>query len=104
LNGFEKHFRIKLMAQSEQVNVFVARLLAAILSVVSALFAYKTLTEYYMDAIAAQAFTILTILVLGSIRARVGAKGAYAHPLGVITILLLLPAQFATLLLAFILG
>jgi hypothetical protein len=91
------------MAQSEQVNVFVSRLLAAILSVVSALFAYETLKDYYMNVVAAQAFTMLSILVLGSIRARVGAKGAYAHPLTVITISLLLPAQFATLLVAFML-
>lgn len=89
------------MAQSEQLNVFISRLLAAILGVVSALFAYNSLTEHLMSAIGAQAFAVLAILVLGSIRGRVGAKSAYAHPLGVITIVLLLPAQFATLLLAF---
>jgi len=89
------------MAQPEQINIFVSRLLATVFGVASALFAYNSLTEQLLGVIGAQALAMAAVLVLGSLRARVGAKSAYAHPLGVLTIILLLPAQFATLLLAF---
>ncbi len=47
--------------------------------------------------VAAQAFTVMCILVLAILRARLGWRQTYSHPAAVFTLLLLLPAQVLTL-------
>jgi hypothetical protein len=48
--------------------------------------------------IAAQVCTILSIAVLAGVRARVGWRSTYAHPMAKVALALLVPAQLMTAL------
>ena len=86
------------MARSAQSDLFVARLLALAFGALSALASWASLRGVPLMLIAAQACTILSIAVLAGVRARVGWRSTYAHPMAKVTLALLVPAQLMTAL------
>ena len=84
------------MARSAQSDLFVARLLALGFAALSALASWSSLRGMPLMLIAAQGCTILAIAVLAGVRARVGWRSTYAHPMAKVTLALLIPAQLVT--------
>ncbi|MGC3957598.1 MAG: hypothetical protein QM813_06445 [Verrucomicrobiota bacterium] len=84
---------------SEQSDIFISRLLALFFSVISAV------SLLYVGAlaglIASEATACLSLLVLGSIKMRVGVRKTYSHPLGTACLLCLMPALGVILLMVF---
>lgn len=86
------------MARLAQSDLFVARLLALAFAALSALASWSSLRGVPLMLIAAQTCTILSIAVLAGVRARVGWRSTYAHPMAKVTLALLVPAQLMTAL------
>jgi hypothetical protein len=84
------------MARSAQSDLFVARLLALAFAALSALASWSSLRAVPLMLIAAQGCTILSIAVLAGVRARVGWRNTYSHPMAKVTLALLIPAQMVT--------
>ncbi len=90
------------MNPREQTDLLVARLLALGFAIFSTLASWLTLRHGWQlpMLLVAQGFTVVSILVLASVRARVGRVGAYSHPLGKTALVLLIPAQLVMVLVA----
>jgi hypothetical protein len=86
------------MARSAQSDLFVARLLALGFAALSTLASWSSLRGVPLMLIAAQVCTILSIAVLAGVRARIGWRSTYAHPMAKVTLALLVPAQLMTAL------
>jgi hypothetical protein len=80
------------MARSAQTDLFVARLLAMAFAALSACpLLFRSMTWETMIALTGGC-AALSIGVLAGVRARVGWRGTYSHPLTKITVVLLVPA------------
>jgi hypothetical protein len=71
----------------------MARILAVAFAGFCALASWATLRLQPPMLLVAQGCAVVSILVLAGVRSRVGWRGAYSHPLGKVTVVLLIPAQ-----------
>ena len=83
------------MTTSTQPDVLVLRTAALLFAFLSAYFTFTSRSWHFL--VVAQAFSVMAILALAVLRARLGWRQTYSHPVAVFTILLLLPAQVLTL-------
>jgi hypothetical protein len=80
------------MARTAQSDLFVARIVALAFAVFSACPLVVRSFEPYSAIILTELCAAASVAVLAGVRARVGWRGAYRHPLTILTALLLLPA------------
>ncbi len=85
------------MARTAQSDLFVARIVALAFAVFSACPLVFRSFEPYSAIILAEVCAAVSVAVLAGVRARVGWRGAYRHPLAILTALLLLPAVLLAL-------
>ncbi len=80
------------MVREVKSDIFVARMMAFAFAIFSVCpFVFRD-SEPYTAIILIELCAAVSIAVLAGVRARVGWRGTYRHPLTVLTALLLLPA------------